>query len=132
VELKLDRLRQVALPARSLERSIAFYRDTLGAEFIAEYGTLAFFNLDGTRLLLEQSPEVRPSDAVLYFVVSDINQAHAILQNRGVTFDSAPHLIHTDESGTFGPAGEEEWMAFFKDPDGNTLALSARRRSSAS
>jgi hypothetical protein len=46
---------------------------------------------------------------------------------RGVTFDSGPHLIHRDDDGTFGRVGAETWMAFFKDPDGNVLALSAER-----
>jgi methylmalonyl-CoA/ethylmalonyl-CoA epimerase len=43
-----------------------------------------------------------------------------------VEFDSAPHLIYRDGDGTFGPVGGEEWMAFFKDPDGNVLALASR------
>jgi hypothetical protein len=43
-----------------------------------------------------------------------------------VAFDSEPLRIHRDESGTFGPAGSEEWMAFFRDPDGNVLAIAAR------
>ena len=32
-----------------------------------------------------------------------------------------PHVIHRDDA-----AGTEEWMAFFEDPDGNTLALMSR------
>ena len=28
--------------------------------------------------------------------------------------------------GVFGPPGTEEWMAFFRDPDGNALALASR------
>jgi catechol 2,3-dioxygenase-like lactoylglutathione lyase family enzyme len=64
---------------------------------------------------------------VLYFEVADIDQVYATLKERGIEFLSAPHLIFPDEKGTFGPAGEEEWMAFFRDPDGNVLALSARK-----
>ena len=37
----------------------------------------------------------------------------------GVEFEEGPHLINrTDE-------GEEEWMAFFRDPDGNILAIAS-------
>jgi hypothetical protein len=35
-------------------------------------------------------------------------------------------LIHKDDAGTFGAPGESEWMAFFRDPSGNMLALAAR------
>lgn len=38
-----------------------------------------------------------------------------------------PALVFSDEQGQFGAAGEEEWMAFFRDPDGNLLALLSRR-----
>jgi hypothetical protein len=75
---------------------------------------------------LEHSSVAKTSAAVLYFDVPNIDAVFSALQARGVEFDSAPHLIHRDETGTFGPAGEEEWMAFFKDPDGNILALASR------
>jgi len=38
------------------------------------------------------------------------------LEVRGVTFDDQPHVVHRD-------AGYDLWMAFFRDPDGNVLAL---------
>ncbi len=128
MEVKLGRLRQIALPSSDLARSVRFYRDALGADFIAAYDPpgLAFFRLGQTRLLLEHASTPGASAAVMYFEVSDIHDAYSTLQARGVEFDSGPHLIYRDETGTFGPAGGEEWMAFFKDPDGNTLALAAR------
>jgi catechol 2,3-dioxygenase-like lactoylglutathione lyase family enzyme len=129
VELKLGPLRQIALPSANLPRSVEFYRDKLGLEFIAQYDPpgLAFFRLGRTRLLFEQSTVGRPGEAVLYFEVPDIDAAYTALKGKGLDFDSAPHLIYRDDQGTFGPAGEEEWMAFFKDPDGNVLALAARK-----
>lgn len=128
MELSLGPLRQIGLPSRNLSKSIQFYRDSLGLEFIAQFDSpgLAFFRLGETRLLLEQSSNARTSDAVLYFEVSDIHTAYLTLKERGVEFDSAPHLIYRDDGGVFGPAGGEEWLAFFKDPDGNVLALACR------
>ena len=128
MELKLGHLRQIGLPACDLLRSIHFYRDLLGIEFIAQYDPpgLAFFRLGQTRLLLERSATPDPSRAVLYFEVADIHSAYSFLKERGVAFDSAPHLIHRDETETFGRPGEEEWMAFFKAPDGNVLASASR------
>jgi hypothetical protein len=34
----------------------------------------------------------------------------------------------TDEGGVFGPPGGEEWMAFFRDSEGNLVGLSSRCR----
>jgi hypothetical protein len=36
-------------------------------------------------------------------------------------------MIHRDEAGEFGKKGVEEWMAFFRDPSGNMLALVEKR-----
>jgi catechol 2,3-dioxygenase-like lactoylglutathione lyase family enzyme len=68
--------------------------------------------------------------STVYFRVEDIDAAHRGLIAAGVTFDDAPHLIHRDADGTFGTAGEEEWMAFFNDPSGNVLAIAARKPTS--
>ena len=38
-----------------------------------------------------------------------------------VRFSGAPHMIYADEA-----TGVEEWMTFFEDGEGNTLALMAR------
>ena len=51
----------------------------------------------------------------------------AALEARGVAFSGQPQRIHRDEAGHFGPPGNEEWMTFFKDPDGNQLALAEQR-----
>ena len=125
--MQLSKLRQIALKAPDLDASVAFYRDVLGAAFIARFDPpgLAFFDFDGVRLLLERNA----SAGTLYFHVEDIDAGVAELSGRGVSIESGPVMIHRDEDGTFGPAGEEEWMAFFRDPAGNTLALAARKRS---
>lgn len=127
--MTLATLRQIAVPSPNLPRAVQFYRDTLGAEFIAQYDPpgMAFFRLGATRLLLEHAPDAKPSGVVLYFEVPDIDAAYAHFQTKGVEFVTPPHLIFRDAAGTFGPAGGEEWMAFFKDPDGNNLALASRR-----
>ncbi len=128
--LVLGPLQQVALSVRDLDRSVAFFRDGVGLEQIAVIDPpgIAFFRLGETRLLLERSASVSPGAATLYFRVADIDAAHAALRARGIEFEQPPHLIHRDDSGTFGAAGEEEWMAFFKDPDGHDLAIAARMR----
>ena len=124
--VRLGPLGQVSLPVTDIERSVAFYRDTLGLPHLYTYGTLAFLDCDGTRLYLAQGGEgggpLPPSASILYFRVDDVGAAHRALTERGVTFIGAPHRIHTHDDGT------EEWMAFFHDPDQNTIGLMAQVR----
>ena len=122
--MRLTRLHQVAAKRGPVPEALEFYRDTLGARFLAEFDPpgLLFFEFDGVRLLLEENAPL----TVLYFRVDDIQSSYQALRERGIEFDSEPHLIHTDEAGVFDTAGSEEWMAFVKDPAGNTLALASR------
>jgi catechol 2,3-dioxygenase-like lactoylglutathione lyase family enzyme len=122
--LSLESIHQVAVHSSDLDRSIAFYRDQLGATFIAKFDPpgLAFFRFGATRLLLEKNAH----PATIYFRVDDIVAAVEALRARDVPFDTEPRAIHRDDAGQFGPAGAEEWMAFFHDPDGNVLALASQ------
>ncbi|MFA7297154.1 MAG: VOC family protein [Dehalococcoidia bacterium] len=114
-------LGQVSLLVQDAGRAEAFYREVLGLRHLFTFGTLAFFDLDGVRLLLSEPEDGswRPG-SVLYLRVPDIEAAHTALSARGVAFEAAPHLIHRHADGT------EEWMAFFRDPDANQLALMAQ------
>ena len=122
--MKLDRLHQIAVYAKDLDEAVSFYRDTLGATYLAKFDPpgLVFFDFNGTRLLLEPTGP----KASVYFRVEDIHAAHKELSERGVKFITEPHMIFRDENGMFGGAGEEEWMAFFSDPSDNTLAIASR------
>ena len=58
---------------------------------------------------------------MLYFTVDDIHATQSSLGEAGVKFSGAPHVIYTDDA-----TGTEEWMTFFEDGEGNTLALLSR------
>ena len=124
--MNLNRIHQIAVYAKDLNEAMSFYRDTLGAKFLGKFDPpgLVFFDFSGTRILLEHTGP----KATLYFRVDDIDTAYEELKGKGVEFLQAPHMIFRDDQGTFGAAGEEEWMAFFNDPSGNILALAARKR----
>lgn len=121
----MNGLRQVAQHVEDLDRATSFYRDVLELPLIARFDPpgLAFFGLGGTRLLLEAGA---PS-AIVYLEVDDVVQATDWLRARGVTIESEPHVIHVDLDGVFGPAGESEEMAFFRDSEGNLVGLAGRR-----
>jgi catechol 2,3-dioxygenase-like lactoylglutathione lyase family enzyme len=114
---------QIHVSVGDIDRSVAFYRDVLGARFLFDVPgqSMAFFDLDGVRLYLgkPESPDFR-STPVLYFAVDDVDEAYAILRERGVEFADAPHVVHRTETS-------ELRMAFFRDPDGTNLAIMAER-----
>jgi methylmalonyl-CoA/ethylmalonyl-CoA epimerase len=114
----LAKLGQISMNARDLPRATAFYRDTLRVPFLFEVPRMAFFNLAEVRLMLAvaETPEFDHPGSVLYFEVPDIVGAWTDLKTRGVAFEGPPHFI-----ADLG--AKELWMAFFKDTEGNTLAL---------
>ncbi|MDE0448168.1 MAG: VOC family protein [Spirochaetaceae bacterium] len=108
---------QVALAVDDIDAAVAFYRDTLGVPFIAQPGpNLAFFDSGGVRLMLSSGAGTGGTGCTLYFRVADVDRRCAELQERGVTFDGPPQVIHS-------AADYELRMAFFRDPAGNLLAL---------
>ena len=118
-------LRQVAQRIENLDRAVHFYEEVLGARLIARFDPpgFAFFDLGDVRLLLETGAP----PAMLYLAVTDVEAAAAELSARGVVFEGEPHVIFTDDGGLFGPPGGDEWMAFFRDSEGNLVGLSSRR-----
>jgi methylmalonyl-CoA/ethylmalonyl-CoA epimerase len=120
----LQEIGQIAVPVTDVDRAIAFYRDVLGMRFLfrAPPG-LGFFDCAGVRLMLDgpaaRQPEVRSS--VIYYRVPDLEAAFRALSRRGVTFETQPHLVAKLPD-------HELWMAFFRDPDENLLALMSEVR----
>jgi catechol 2,3-dioxygenase-like lactoylglutathione lyase family enzyme len=108
---------QIALTVTDVERAVAFYRDVLELKLLFQVPNMGFFDCDGIRLMLSGSEN--PGEhygSVIYFKVPDIQQAHASLTARGLSFEGAPHMIAR-------MSNHELWMAFFRDPDRNLLAL---------
>jgi catechol 2,3-dioxygenase-like lactoylglutathione lyase family enzyme len=117
----LGTIGQIHVSVTDVDRSVAFYRDVLGIPFLFRVPgqPMAFFDCHGVRLYLglPESEEYR-ARGMVYFSVDDIESAHRVLTERGVSFRDGPHVVHRTE-------GSELHMAFFTDPDGNNLALMA-------
>jgi methylmalonyl-CoA/ethylmalonyl-CoA epimerase len=115
----ITRLGQIAINTKDADRAAAFYQDQLGLSllFKAPPG-LAFFDCGGVRLMLERAekPEFDHPSSVLYFVVPNIQAAYDKLKKNGVRFEDDPHLIA--RMPTY-----DLWMTFFRDSEGNLLAL---------
>ena len=115
----LSRIGQIAVVVHDVPRAVAFYRDTLGMRFLFDAPPkMAFFDCGGIRLMLSlpEGAEFDHPGSIIYYGVEDIHAAAAALTARGVVFDTAPHIVarlpHADL-----------WMGFFRDPDGNVLAV---------
>ena len=109
-------------------RSLAFYRDVLGATVVREFpGTLGFLSFGGSQILLtvpggptQDKPTVTfasPTDpdlvtSELAIRVPDCSAAYEVLRSRGAEFLTPP----------------VDWgyeiRAFFRDPDGHLLEIS--------
>jgi catechol 2,3-dioxygenase-like lactoylglutathione lyase family enzyme len=119
------------LVVAELERSVAFYRDVLGAELAREYGgSSAVFSFQGAWLLLvtgggptEDKPDVTfapPADHdqvshAMTIRVSDGMAAYETLRSRGAQFLTPPVV------------SEWEVRGFFRDPDGHLIEISEFR-----
>ena len=114
----LSRIGQIAVNVHDLKKAVAFYRDTLGMKFLFEVPNMAFFDCGGVRLMLglPERPEHDHLASVIYYKVDDIQAAFDAISSRGVRFEGKPHLIARLEN-------HDLWMAFFRDADGNLLAL---------
>jgi len=115
--LVLGPIGQISRSVRNVEEAQTWYGKVLGIPHLFTFGKLAFFDCGGTRLMLTQEERPSAAESVIYFRVPDIAKAHEELRSRGVEFTNVPHMIHKHADGT------EEWMAFFKDPEGRPLGI---------
>jgi catechol 2,3-dioxygenase-like lactoylglutathione lyase family enzyme len=110
------------LPARDLARAKQFYRDTLGLRFISEDAFALVFEAAGTMLRIARVEELNPANyTVLGWEVDDIARAAKELHTTGVKFERYPGMPQDDLGVWKSPSGAR--VAWFKDPDGNTLSL---------
>ncbi|MCY4475728.1 MAG: VOC family protein [Chloroflexi bacterium] len=118
--MKIHGIGQISISVTDVDRAVDFYRDILGINFLFQVpgdNPMAFFDCSGTRLYINQpeNPE-RAGNSVIYFQVDSAREAAEDLMERGVAIESDPHIIHQTDNYTL-------WMAFFRDPDGNLMAV---------
>jgi catechol 2,3-dioxygenase-like lactoylglutathione lyase family enzyme len=117
--LIVERTDFVSVPVTDMERSTRFYRETLGLEQIGEGGYPEFQLGENVSLYLIDLTSVGrefsgPHTAYIALRVPDVESTRAELESKGITFAG-----DTYDSGVCR-------MAFFDDPDGNSLMLHRR------
>lgn len=110
----------LTVPTRKFEEATKFYENVLGLPVGKEYrdgigreyetGNLTLQLLNIEKLGLDLQPSTNP----IALHVEDFEGARSDLSERGVSFEG-----DTLDSGVC-------WHAFFKDPDGNMLAIHHR------
>jgi catechol 2,3-dioxygenase-like lactoylglutathione lyase family enzyme len=100
----------------------AFYEKTLGLPLLEDTPFALVFQIPGTTLRVQKAGPFQPHPfTALGWQVPDIAAAVKGLSDRGVTFSRFEFILQ-DELGIWTtPDGAK--VAWFKDPDGNTLSL---------
>ncbi len=96
----------------NMDASIKFYTETLGLKLKNRFGD-HWAEVEGPGITIGLHPTTketkRADNLSIAFSVKDIDKAVAELEQKGVTF-----TMYKDDKAS---------LAFFKDPDGNTLYL---------
>ncbi len=100
----------------------AFYQDVLRLPLVEDSPFAIVFDANGIilRVMKVQAVTLAPYTA-LGWRVADIATEMRELGSRGVTFERYPGLPQNDSGVWTSPDGAR--IAWFKDPDGNTLSL---------
>ncbi|MFL5301040.1 MAG: VOC family protein [Anaeromyxobacteraceae bacterium] len=108
--------------ATDLARAREFYEGVLGLAVESEDGFACVFRSGDTRLRVTRVGRVVPAPyTVLGWTVANVERAIAELTERGVEFLHFDEMKQ-DELGVWSaPSGAR--VAWFKDPDGNTLSV---------
>jgi methylmalonyl-CoA/ethylmalonyl-CoA epimerase len=119
------RIRQIALGCIELDRATEFYKQLLQCEPLAIFDPpgFAFFDMGGTRLLLE----VGGPASLIYLDVSDVISETERLRSLGIKVVTEPHIVFPDPQGIFDEPGNE-WMSFIEDSEGNMVGLMSREK----
>ena len=120
----IQNIGQIAINVKDLSRAKAFYRDVVGLKHLFDAGPhMTFFDCGGVRLLLEiaRDPQFEHPSSIIYFRVTDIEASFQAMTAMGLDFEQKPSLI--------APMPDHDlWMAFFRDPENNLMALMSEVR----
>jgi catechol 2,3-dioxygenase-like lactoylglutathione lyase family enzyme len=99
-----------------------FYQDILGLSLVSDDSFASVFDANGTMLRVQRVQELNPAaHTALGWEVADIVSEVNDLVERGVVFNRYDWLSQDDRAIWPAPAGAR--IAWFSDPDGNTLSL---------
>ncbi len=103
-------------------RALRFYAETLGLRLVSDDPYALVFDAKGTTIRIQKVEDLEPqSFTALGWTVKKIDQVVIELSKRGVKFERFGGMDQDDIGIWNSPSGAR--VAWFKDPDGNTLSL---------
>jgi catechol 2,3-dioxygenase-like lactoylglutathione lyase family enzyme len=111
------------IPTRDAARARHFYEDILGLRFISDDSFALVMDANGTIVRIVRVGEFTPAPfTILGWHVADIHNEIAELAAKGLQFTRYSHFEQSADGVWTAPGGAK--VAWFLDPDGNTLSLS--------
>jgi catechol 2,3-dioxygenase-like lactoylglutathione lyase family enzyme len=99
-----------------------FYENVLGLRLVEDDSFALVFDANGTMLRVQKVQQLSPAPyTALGWDVADINAEAEELVKRGVVFNRYEWLPQDERGVWTAPGGAR--IAWFNDPDGNTLSL---------
>jgi catechol 2,3-dioxygenase-like lactoylglutathione lyase family enzyme len=106
-----------AVPARR------FYEKILGLRFVSDDSFAIVMDANGTMVRIVRVDDFTPFPfTLLGWQVNDIHKIVAEMAGKGVKFTRYPYLEQSLDGVWTAPGGAK--VAWFTDPDGNTLSIS--------
>ena len=113
------------IPASDVPRARKFYEGMLGLKPREEYAGGVIYDCGGAEVFLYKTPNAGTSKASqAYWQVADVEAEVADLKNRGVVFEQYDMPGMTMNNSIVSAGGAK--TAWFKDTEGNILAVSQR------
>ena len=111
------------IPTRDFKRARAFYVDLIALTLIHEDDFAIEVEANGTHIRITKVEEFTPFPfTILGWRVPQIVPAVRALAAKGVPFQRYPWLQQDEDAIWTAPGGAK--IAWFHDPDGNTLSVS--------
>ncbi len=108
--------------SRDLEVSDRFYGGVLGFELVESSAFANAYDVNGSQLRVTRVQELVPAPyTVLGWSVGDIVGTIRVLREAGVAFKHYEGMTQDEHAVWLSPGGAR--VAWFADPDGNTLSL---------
>ena len=111
------------IPTRNADRALNFYQNLLGLRFVSDDAFAIVFESNGNTIRLVRIEDFTPAPyTILGWEVEDVESTVKELAAKGLTFQRYSFLEQSEEGIWTAPGGAK--IAWFHDPDGNTLSLS--------
>lgn len=111
------------VPTKDATWARHFYENVLGLGFVSDDSFAVVMDANGTMIRVVHVKDFTPFPfTILGWQVDDIHKKIAELTSKGVQFTRYAYFEQSDDGVWTAPGGAQ--IAWFTDPDGNTLSIS--------